>query len=114
MKMSEFRSHRRRPVHTLKQLKLEQQRLQHEIDLKELEIKQDYRSLIDIFTFRNILDVVIDYVLNTSSLASRIYSLIKPWLGKRRRTKDEGRRTRDEGRRTKDEGRRTRSVRGKK
>ncbi|MFH1159540.1 MAG: hypothetical protein V1733_01150 [bacterium] len=82
----------------MKQLKLEKRRLQHEIDLKEIEIGQDYRNLIDILTFRNVLQVIADDIVAANTVVSKAYSVIKPLFKKRKKKKEEGRRKREEGR----------------
>jgi|GEM_PF-4160584 hypothetical protein len=68
-----------KPVRTLKQLRSQKLRLQHEIELKELEIRQDYHNLKETLSFRNLLTTLLENVLTANSVASGIFSLVSRW-----------------------------------
>lgn len=86
MKTSRPHTNRRGPLTSLKELQDEKFRLQREILETEQDIKDNYRSLIDALTFRNILNTIAEEVVATNMVVSQAYSIIRP-LFKRRKKK---------------------------
>jgi len=86
MKASRHHTNRRGPITTLKELQNEKFRLQREILDTEENIKDNYHSLVDALTFRNIINTIAEEVIATNMVVSQAYSIISP-LFKRRKKK---------------------------
>ena len=68
-------------------LRLEKARLQTEIVRTEEKIKSGYRKILDAFALRNIITTVTTEFMGASSILSKIISLGRNWIGKRKKKK---------------------------
>ncbi|MBN1198211.1 MAG: hypothetical protein JXA23_02585 [Bacteroidales bacterium] len=75
------------PLTSLKELRAEKLRLQREILGTEEEIKENYHSLVDALTFRNILNTVAEEIVATNVLVSQAYSIIRPLFKRKKKKK---------------------------
>lgn len=89
MRKSKFHASRRGPLTNLQELRAEKYRLQREILETEEGIKDNYHSLIDALTFKNIVNTIAQEIVATNMLVSQVYSLVSP-LFKRRKKKKKG------------------------
>ncbi len=69
------------------ELQLEKERLKLELVKKEVEIKTNYRHIISAFSLRNIFTTVTTELASPSSIASKVFTLGKNWLSRRKKKK---------------------------
>lgn len=108
MKRSDHHRRPRVPFKTLKELRDEKFRLQREIFEAEEGIKDNYHSLVDALTFRNIINTIAEEIIAANLLVSQAYSIIRPLFNRKKKKKETGSTgTKEERRRTKDVKRET-------
>jgi len=76
-------------IRSIEDIMAEKQRLQFEIHLKEEHIHNDYRRILEAFTFRNMATTLITDLSATSTVVSKIMSFGKSYLDRRRKKKKE-------------------------
>lgn len=75
-------------MHSLKELKAEKFRLQREILGLESGIRNDYSSLLNSLSFRNIINTIAQEIISTNLVVSQAYSIISPLFRRRRKKRD--------------------------
>ena len=82
---------RKKQIHSLKELLRKKTELQIEIRQTESDIRQDYQSLVDMLTFRNVITTIAEDVIAANTVVSQAYSIGKSLFKKRKKkkTKDE-------------------------
>ncbi len=76
-------------IHSLADIIAEKERLKFEIHLKEEHIHNNYRNILEAFTFRNLATNLITDLSATSNIVSKVLSFGKSYLERRRKKKKE-------------------------
>lgn len=65
-------------MQSLQELREEKFRLQREILKAELNIKTNYKDIVDALTFRNVINTIAEEIIATNFVVSQAYSIIRP------------------------------------
>jgi hypothetical protein len=76
-----------RRISSMKELKKEKARLRRETERTEDRIKNEYRLLIDAFTLRNVVQMVIDEVMKTSTVLTQAVNIGKSLFRRKKKQK---------------------------
>ena len=89
MKTNEPYSVRVKNIKSLADLEREKEKMQIEIARREEGIRYNYQNLVHLLSFRNLITTFIDEVSTTTTVISKLFSLLKEFLAKRKKKKKE-------------------------
>jgi hypothetical protein len=76
-------------IRSLEDLRLEKTKVRNEILKKEGDIRSDYKNILDLLTFRNIVSNLADSITVQSAVVSQVLSFGKALFARKKKKKKE-------------------------